>query len=110
MEGRGELFSGTDDQGRELRGAALARHAVPEFMAAESEAGRREPGLQQAVDRAGSPRAQAELIYWRLRRAEISLTKRIETPARSEQLESCPPAVQRAAATFLRARQSRRRR
>ncbi|MEJ2747384.1 MAG: DUF4157 domain-containing protein, partial [Anaerolineae bacterium] len=110
VEGRGELFSSTDPQGRELRGAALAQYAVPHFMAAESEASRREPGLQQAVNQARSPRAQAELIYWRLRRAEIGLTKRIETPARSERLDSCPPAVQEAAATFLNTRQSRRRR
>ena len=58
-------------------------------------------------NRARTPQAKADLIYWRLRRAEITLVKEVQTPARSERLDQCPAPVRQAAARFLNTQRSR---
>lgn len=101
ISGEGELLTADEPTtGRELEGAPLATQATPRFLGSEGEASRWTPQLEQQLTTA-TPRQQASLIYPLLRRVAIDFTKEVTTPAREQNLETCPPAVEREARGYF---------
>jgi hypothetical protein len=109
--GDGELLTADDPAtGRELEGAPLASQATTRFLQSPDEESRRTPELEQQLG-AATPRQQGSLIYPLLRRAAITFTREETIPAREQQLDTCPPAVEREArGHFDRLQQRRQRR
>lgn len=75
--GRGELYT-RSESGQEVEGRPLAEHAVGGFQTDPREARHRTPQLmQQLQQRRGDPLRQAELVYPRLRRVVVSLSRSV---------------------------------
>jgi hypothetical protein len=107
--GEGERFTADNPRtGRELEGPPLAEQATPRFLESQEEASRRTPELEEQL-RGARPAQQGPLLYPLLRRATIAFL-RIETiPERDENLDACPPEVEREVRAFFEAQQQQRR-
>jgi hypothetical protein len=101
--GAGELYGGGET---ELTGRALEEAAVEQFRSQDAEARHRSDELLEQLERAGSSRRRAQLVYPWLRRAVITLHRTVteqepytvRVPAGTErERRAAPPAVLRAA-------------
>jgi len=101
--GLGELYTLSDDRGREIEGRQLAQHAVDQFKTSADESAHRTEELLEQMETM-SPEQQRDTVYPLLRRATITLEKSgmrdeqitLEEPAGYRRV-GCPQAVETAA-------------
>jgi len=101
--GLGELYTLSDDRGREIEGRRLAQHAVDQFKTSADESAHRTEELLEQME-SMSLEQQRDTVYPLLRRATITLEKSgmrdeqvtLEEPAGYRSV-GCPQAVETAA-------------
>lgn len=101
--GMGELYTLSDDRGREIEGRPLAQHAVDQFKTSVDESAHRTEELLEQME-SMSLEQQRDTVYPLLRRATITLEKSgmrdeqitLEEPAGYRRV-GCPQAVETAA-------------
>lgn len=101
--GLGELYTLTDERGREIEGRRLAQHAVDQFKTSDAESAHRTEELLEQME-SMSLAQQRDTVYPLLRRATITLEKSgmrnepvtLEEPAGYHRV-GCPREVETAA-------------
>jgi hypothetical protein len=109
VTGEGELLTAEEPAtGREMEGRPLAEQATTRFLQSPEEESRRTPELEEQLA-AATPRQKASLVYPLLRRAAMTFTREETIPAREQELDTCPPAVEREVRSHFDNLQRRRR-